>query len=614
MWNFTCKKKPSRDLYAALNSFWRIRTVLLVQYGIMNLARRSLLLIPAIIVFTLIPARPAQAAMSLQTAPPGQATVAVEAANLRAGPGTDHPIVGGAQAGDTLDVIACNDGCTWYQLVDGAWIAAFLVQSASPAPLLSSGQEISALAVDSAALPAKQPVAAADANLRAGPGTDYPIRGGVVAGDPLAVVATNANGDWLQLARPDGSRAWIAAFLVANAPADLPVVTPSLGAGPVVAIDLTTVESATLSQDLQAAVSVYLAVARANVRSVNGRAAVVPSPVYANGIYARDAFYTVLGLGDVGLAADAFRWFEQAQNAQSGQITTAISLDPADASLQPQDDETTLLYLIWAGYLRRAGVDVDEQVVGRAWAFVQSHVTDGAYVSLPGQFRYWADCWRLDQPDTITYNQGLYALAARLLAATGLAGVTQADAEAAAAHYRSLYRADLGFLPLSAGWPGRDVQDVSALLPEFLHRFLFGSGLLEDAAVLATVDRSLRTAVVYGADGAPAGIKNVARADGAFADPAWFACADNRSVGDYHNGGYWPMYTLVELALAYGIQPRPAYRTLMETLAARETAAGTTQEYWNLGQERIGEVQPGRTDYAWNALIVPAMRWAGLVE
>ncbi|HHW86815.1 MAG TPA: SH3 domain-containing protein [Chloroflexi bacterium] len=64
-------------------------------------------------------------------------------------------------------------------------------------------------------------VASSNANLRGGPGTGYPIVGGVKAGDALDVTARNQAGDWLQLA----SGAWIAAFLVDNAPAsaDLPV-------------------------------------------------------------------------------------------------------------------------------------------------------------------------------------------------------------------------------------------------------------------------------------------------------------------------------------------------------------------------------------------------------
>ena len=63
--------------------------------------------------------------------------------------------------------------------------------------------------------------AARGANLRGGPGTNYPIVGQVKAGDRLSIIARNAAGDWYRLV--DG--AWIAAFLVVNAPGGLPLAT-----------------------------------------------------------------------------------------------------------------------------------------------------------------------------------------------------------------------------------------------------------------------------------------------------------------------------------------------------------------------------------------------------
>jgi hypothetical protein len=48
------------------------------------------------------------------------------------------------------------------------------------------------------------------ANLRAGPGANYAVIGGVRSGQPLEITGKNADGSWLQLA----NNAWIAAFLV----------------------------------------------------------------------------------------------------------------------------------------------------------------------------------------------------------------------------------------------------------------------------------------------------------------------------------------------------------------------------------------------------------------
>ncbi len=63
------------------------------------------------------------------------------------------------------------------------------------------------------------PAAAKAANIRGGPGTDYPIIGGVKAGEELAIVEQTSSGDWYHLA----SGGWISAPLVAAAPRGLPV-------------------------------------------------------------------------------------------------------------------------------------------------------------------------------------------------------------------------------------------------------------------------------------------------------------------------------------------------------------------------------------------------------
>lgn len=72
--------------------------------------------------------------------------------------------------------------------------------------------------------------AAGNANLRGGPGTNYPVVGSVSQGQALDVVARNPAGDWLQL----GNNAWIYASLVNDAPTGLQVAT-NIPAPPVVA-------------------------------------------------------------------------------------------------------------------------------------------------------------------------------------------------------------------------------------------------------------------------------------------------------------------------------------------------------------------------------------------
>ena len=58
------------------------------------------------------------------------------------------------------------------------------------------------------------------ANLRGGPGTDYPILAGLPAGQAITITGRSADGIWFALS--DGS--WVFGELVSNPPADVPVV------------------------------------------------------------------------------------------------------------------------------------------------------------------------------------------------------------------------------------------------------------------------------------------------------------------------------------------------------------------------------------------------------
>lgn len=69
----------------------------------------------------------------LSTNPPADtptpAPVTNGVANLRGGPGTEFPVVGSADAGALVAVVSKNAAGDWYQLADGTWIAAFLVDN-----------------------------------------------------------------------------------------------------------------------------------------------------------------------------------------------------------------------------------------------------------------------------------------------------------------------------------------------------------------------------------------------------------------------------------------------------------------------------------------------------
>lgn len=364
---------------------------------------------------------------------------------------------------------------------------------------------------------------------------------------------------------------------------------------------------------LQQLAPLYLEAARANIVSHDARRAVIPSPAYANGIYVRDAFYATLGLEQEALFEEAYRWFEEAQ-LPSGQIPTAVAFDPDDHSLIPRDDESTLIFLIWSGLLQRQGKAVDAQIVAKALAFVQKHDLNGRYLSPPGNFRYWADCWRVTLSQAITYNQGYYALALQMMLEMNQPDVTQEMAERAAAHYRAQFKSQTGLFALSDRWPGVFLQDGSALMPEFLHRLFFHRGMLPNDIIPVIVNRRLATAGVTDEADRLLGVKNIANADGSFANPGFFKCPTSGKPGDYQNGGNWPLWTNTELALVYSVRPDDRYRQALETLAQRELADGSPEEYWELSEDAPGRVNPNRSQYAWNALIVRALKFSGLIR
>jgi len=85
-------------------------------------------------------------------------------ANLRGGPGTGYPVVGGVKEGDALEVTARNAAGDWLRLASGAWIAAFLVDDAPAAATLPVASDIPALPTPSAAPAAPAPAAGGQAS------------------------------------------------------------------------------------------------------------------------------------------------------------------------------------------------------------------------------------------------------------------------------------------------------------------------------------------------------------------------------------------------------------------------------------------------------------------
>lgn len=356
--------------------------------------------------------------------------------------------------------------------------------------------------------------------------------------------------------------------------------------------------------------STYTKSAKENIRILpDGRRVIVPSNAYKDHAFTRDSFYAVMGLKDIGLSISSFDFFTKAQK-DDGQIPTATYLDGKTEAEDFRDDESTLLYLAWAGIIHQEKIPINQKVIERAFDFIQKHAQDGWYVSPQGDFSYWADTYINKDSDVITYNQGLYALALRSLQKIRPDLVPQQMVDQAETNYRALFRSDLGFLPLSSS---TQFQDASALLPEFLARYYFGKGILSDEQILMSVDHLIETAAVSDKNGV-VGIKTMANADGSFLPTDLFSIPALNGEGNYQNGGYWPMQVINALSLAYKISGDNKYRSLIEALIKRELEGGSgSKEFISLEPNRLGHFDENRLNYSWNALIPTALRWAGII-
>ncbi len=181
-------------------------------------------------------------------------TTATTTANLRAGPATTFDLVGQVGPGATLAVVGISEDGQWYLLDGGTWIATFLAADTQIPNLPVATQELidqacgttpvpggyrhrhghrcshadTAVTPAAAATPvpaaatAVTPTTTTDANLRAGPGTEFPIIGGTITGQAINIVGRNADGTWFRL----DNTGWIFGELVANPPAldTVPVV------------------------------------------------------------------------------------------------------------------------------------------------------------------------------------------------------------------------------------------------------------------------------------------------------------------------------------------------------------------------------------------------------
>lgn len=146
---------------------------------------------------------------------PAWVEVTAEVVNIRTGPGTDYARKTQVQRGTRLPTLAYRNG--WYEVAlpsgGRGWIAGWLVRETT-APPESEGKRRVAIVTE------------AVVNLRAGPGTDYPLVGQVRRYQQLDIVGQE--GAWYRVVCA-GREAWIAGWLVAVRVLDAAARSPEPG-------------------------------------------------------------------------------------------------------------------------------------------------------------------------------------------------------------------------------------------------------------------------------------------------------------------------------------------------------------------------------------------------
>jgi hypothetical protein len=287
---------------------------------------------------------------------------------------------------------------------------------------------------------------------------------------------------------------------------------------------------------------------------------VVPAIQYSNKQYSRDSFWISMALPP-----------EYSQSCFENECANDTLFTGA---------ERQLFTLVWAYRSSESGNQIDKQRVERILRIVEAHSVNGYYRGFtevpanPGCFQGWADLVAFDSDDTVTNNQGLFAVALLCMDALGIE--TKIRAEEAATHYQNLFNPAIQAYSISLN--RKEIVAVDPLMGELLAQVYLGRSLLPTEHVLAHYETSKKGKTDYG-------FKIFCAPGGAFLRDDQYRCADFGSPlsgmanGDYQRGGSWYLYDMQMLMAAYLHGGKDAedlmiWRTKLELLRG-----GTTHEF-----------------------------------
>ncbi len=340
-------------------------------------------------------------------------------------------------------------------------------------------------------------------------------------------------------------------------------------------------------QQLRAAVAATL---RRNVR--RQPPLVFPSPAYGNP-FLRDSFWAAQALGDRRFAVSVLNAFAANERADGDPPTWFGYLYTRPVY---HDDESAALLLIWA-WRNRLLYDAPppRPQLQRALNYLLRRTFGGGTLITPaGDYADWWDAYVWPSSSTLSYTQGLYAVAVRCARLLGLTLPPHTIAKTEAA-YRSLYDPRRGYLPLSNRL---DATDASALTGEFLSLWLFKHPILSDAMALGT----LRHLTPFGAGFCVTTLPG--------ADPRAgtnFPFTPHMSTpGDYQNGASWLLYDAITIATA-GLHGWPDALPRLRARLAQEFAHGVVlREYLRTSPSLAFYTTepPYRDVFSWDAFVL----------
>jgi hypothetical protein len=345
-------------------------------------------------------------------------------------------------------------------------------------------------------------------------------------------------------------------------------------------------------QQLQTAVAATL---RHNV-DPRGPAA-YPSPAYYNA-YLRDSFWTAQALGKRSFAVRVLSAFATHERADGNPPSMFVNAYPARGP-RYHDDESAALLLIWAWRNDALyGVTPPRATLRHALGYLLRRVRSGSFIAPAGRYGGWWDAYSLPRPGTLSYSQGLYAVALRSAQHLGLLGSPHALLAAERA-YRALYNRRLGYMCLSSSLCA---SDASALTGEFLSLWLFRHAVLPTAVVHST----LRHLTPFGA-----GFRIVAMPRrGAHASGYLAGGPLVGAAGDYQNGASWLLYDALSLGAAGLHGEADALSRLRSRLALEFRHGVVLHEYLrtNPRLSYYGAEPPYRDGFSWDTFALVIVR------